>query len=48
MLRNVIDELGMILRGESERSAITVKFDNQHTVSIPRQLQAAIGGKVVS
>src|SRR5258707_8089147 len=42
-----IDKLRMILRRESERSAVAVKFDNQHTVGISRQLQAAIGSEVV-
>src|SRR6267142_4365666 len=42
-----IDKLRMILRRESERPALAVKFDNEHTVSIPRQLQAAIGSKIV-
>src|SRR5207237_4851334 len=42
-----IDKLRMILCRESERPALGVKCDNQHTVSIPRQLQAAIGSQVV-
>src|SRR5207302_6296996 len=42
-----IDKLCMILRRESERSAVTVKFGNQHTIGISRQLQAAIGSEVV-
>src|SRR6267142_503097 len=42
-----IYKLGMILCCECERPALAVKFDNQHTVSIPRQLQAAICAKVV-
>src|SRR2546428_7314798 len=43
-----IDKLRMVLRGENERPAVAVKFDNQHTVGISRQLQAAIGSEVVS
>src|SRR6267143_4753892 len=42
-----IDELRMILCRESEGPVLAVKFDNEYTVSIPRQLQAAIGSKVV-
>src|SRR6266699_1817372 len=42
-----IDKLRMILCRETERPALAVKFDNKLTVSIPRQPQAAIGGKVV-
>src|SRR5207302_3857380 len=42
-----IDKLCMILRRESERSAVTVKFGNQHTIGISRELQAAIGSEVV-
>src|SRR5882672_6780215 len=41
------DKLRMILCGESERPTLGVKFDNQHTVSIPRQLQASISSKIV-
>src|ERR1700694_5830933 len=42
-----IDKLRMILCRESERAAFAVKFNNEHTVNIARQLQAAIGSKVV-
>src|SRR5437016_8737603 len=51
ILRNPIkgiDNLGVSLRRESQGPAVAVEFDNQHTVGIPRQLQASIGGKVVS
>src|SRR5206468_6567491 len=41
-----IDKLRMVLRGENERPAIPVKFGNQHTVGISRQLYAAIGSEV--
>src|SRR5712675_1933795 len=37
----------MILCRECERPALAVKFDNHYTVSIPRQLQAAICSKVI-
>src|SRR5260370_26663673 len=50
ILRNPVKGIGklrMILRRESERPAVAVKFDNQHTVGISRQLQAAIGSEVV-
>src|SRR6267378_1652906 len=43
-----IDKLRMIFRRENERPAVAVKFGNQHTVGISRQLQAAIGSEVVS
>jgi hypothetical protein len=33
-----VDKLRMVLRGENERPAVAVKFDNQHTVGISRQL----------
>src|SRR6267378_6779997 len=42
-----VDKLRMILCGESERPTLGVKFGNQHTVSIPRQLQASISSKIV-
>src|SRR6266702_7450501 len=38
-----IDKLRMILCRESERPAVGVKFGNQNTVRIPRELQTAIG-----
>src|SRR5713226_10226743 len=41
------DKLRMILCRESERSAVAVKFDNQHTAGVSGQLQAAIGSQVV-
>ena len=37
-----IDKLRMILRRESERSAVAVEFDNQDTLRVPSQFQAAI------
>ena len=42
-----IDNLRMMLCRESARPAVAVKFDNQHTVSISRQLHGAIGTEVV-
>src|SRR5260370_34564673 len=42
-----IDKLRMILCRESERPAVGVKFGNQNTVRIPRELQTAIGIEVV-
>src|SRR6185295_14471854 len=43
-----IDKLRMILRRENERPTVAMEFDNQHTVGISRELQAAIGSEVVS
>src|SRR5216117_479806 len=38
-----IDELGMVLRGENEWPAASVKLDDQHTLCVSRQIQAAVG-----
>src|SRR5262249_19160477 len=43
-----IDKLRMIVRREHEQPAVAVKSDNQHTVGVPRQREAAIGSEVVS
>src|SRR6266850_7637980 len=51
ILRNPVKgiyKLRMVLRRENERPAVAVEFGNYHTVGISRQLQAAIGGEVVS
>src|SRR6266446_2667192 len=42
-----IDKFRVRLRGHSARPAVGVEFSNQHAFGIPRQLQAAIGSKVV-
>src|SRR5712672_4259191 len=42
-----VDKFRMILCRESEWSALGVEFDNEDAISIPRQLQAAIGSEVV-
>src|SRR3984957_19908800 len=50
VLRNPVksvNNLRMMERRESARPAVAVEFDNQHTVGVSRQLQAAISGEVV-
>jgi hypothetical protein len=42
-----IDKLRVVLRSENKRPAARMKFDSQHTVSISRHLEAAIGSEVV-
>src|SRR5882724_12812063 len=42
-----IDNLRVMLCRESARPAVAVKFDNQYTVGISRELHGAIGGEVV-
>src|ERR1700747_1631799 len=43
-----IHDLRMVLRRESARPSIAVKFENQHALGIPRHLHGAIGAEVVS
>src|ERR1700730_1151824 len=43
-----IHDLRMVLRGESARPAIAVKFNNQHALGISRHLHGAIGAEVLS
>src|ERR1700693_4832241 len=43
-----IHDLRMVLRRESARPAIAVKFNNQHALGISRHLHGAIGAEVLS
>src|ERR1700740_1275667 len=42
-----IDKFRVSLRGHDAGPAVSMKFDDQDAISIPRQLQAAIGSQVV-
>ena len=42
-----VNNLRVMERRESTRSAVAVEFDNQHTVVISRQFEAAISAEVV-
>src|SRR4029077_6016149 len=50
VLRNPVKSVNnfrMMERRKSARPAVAVEFDNQHTVSVSRQLHAAISNEVV-
>src|SRR5580700_2661971 len=42
-----IDKFCVRLRGHEERSAVAVKFNDEHTLGISRELQTAIGIEVI-
>jgi hypothetical protein len=42
-----IDQIGMVLCRECERSTVGVKFRDEHTAGVSRQFHAGVSSKVV-